>query len=720
MNSDPSVDLVWRQLHWQRPLSPDDCTLLLRRLASDERSPRLVLEARATAGQVTYLLGVPPAALSEVSTEFAALVPGTTLTKPSAPREPVVLARQLKLSTRHRALKTDKLDSAARAVLTALGAARADEVLVLQLVLGPRRVPLAIPNNSPSSVVAPWWYVIWHGNGGTLDGEKRTALRNKVGDHGYACAVRLGVRAPTASRERSLLLRLTAALRTTESSGVKMRHGRASAAQLRGGLPPSFFWPLRLNVSEVLSLSGWPVGDVDLPGQPALHPRLLPPAAGTTTSGRVVARSTAPGVDALLRLSAKDALHHTHVVGPTGVGKSVLLGRLIEQDIADGRAVVVIEPKGDLVDDVLAHVPTNRLDDVVVLDPRDTAPVGLNPLSRQPRSSSPEVVVDGLLSVFKALYADSWGPRTQDILHAGLLTLARRRDSSLVMLPLLLTHAGFRRSMIASLNDPIALEPFWAWFDGMSEGERHAAIAPVMNKLRPWLLNSRLRAVLGQREPRFEMLDVFTKRRILLVPLRSGVIGQEAARLLGSMVVAQLWQTVQSRGGIDPAKRHPVMVYIDEVQDYLHLPTDLGDALAQARGLGVGLTLAHQFLGQLPADMRGAVLANARSRVCFQLSHEDAVHFSKGHPELKPDDFTSLGQYEVYASLFAGGSVKPYASGQTLSPVPPVSDPAQLRDKSRSRYGRSLDEVEAGFLSVLDEVVSRNQTGAPGRRRRTS
>jgi hypothetical protein len=157
------------------------------------------------------------------------------------------------------------------------------------------------------------------------------------------------------------------------------------------------------------------------------------------------------------------------------------------------------------------------------------------------------------------------------------------------------------------------------------------------------------------------------------------------------------------------------MVYIDEVQDYLHLPTDLGDALAQARGLGVGFTLAHQFLGQLSPAMRGAVMSNARSKVCFQLAQEDAVQMVKGHPELAPEDFTALGQYQVYASLFAHGTVTPYASGITLPPSKPTSDPLQVKRLSRERYGRPLDEIEAGFAELLQPDDSARSTNRRAR-----
>ena len=692
--------LAWREIHWPRPLEPDRVVAVLRQWAADQRSPKVVLEVRATPDGVRYAIGAHTGALPQLTASLGLLVPGTVLVEPTSSRDPVMVAGRLKISTRHRALRTEDSISATRALLTALSYVRDGELLVLHLVLGPRRIPLAVSTHSPSSVVAPLWQIIWRGNGGQIDSEKRTALRQKVSDHGFACTVRLGVSAPTARRRALLLLGLMAAVRTSEAPGVRLRLVTEPARRLNVATSP-WLWPLRLNVTEVTLLTAWPAAKDELPGQPSPHPKALPPAPGTTGASRVVAQATARGVDASLAHSARDALHHLHVLGPTGAGKSALLDRLIEQDVRDGRAVVVIEPKGDLVDGVLAHVPDQRREDVVLLDASDDRPVGFNPLALSGGRRA-EVVADGILSVFRALYAEAWGPRTQDILHACLLTLARRRDASLVMLPLLLTQPGFRRSLTTGLHDPIALEPFWAWYEGLSDGERAQAIAPVMNKLRQWLLRPSLRAVLGQREPKFSIRQVFTERKVLLVPLRKGIIGPEAASLLGSLVVAELWQATLERAAIAPERRHPVMVFIDEVQDYLHLPTDLGDALAQARGLGVGFSLAHQFLAQLPNEMRAGMLANARSRVCFQLSHDDAVAMAKGHPELSPDDFTALGQYEVYASLFARGRVTPYALGRTLAPSAPTSDSAALRRSSRERYGRPLDEVEVGFADLIE------------------
>ena len=393
-----------------------------------------------------------------------------------------------------------------------------------------------------------------------------------------------------------------------------------------------------------------------------------------------------------------------------------MLLALVEQDLRDGRGIVVIDPKGDLVDDILARVPDERLDDVVVLDPTDLErPVGLNPLAGPTDAA---LRADFLLGIFHRLFAASWGPRTSDILHASLLTLASTPQASLVALPVLLQDAAFRRRLVGRLHDLLGVSSFWGWYEAQSEEARAQAVAPVMNKLRAVLMRPGLRNVLGQTKPRFHLGSVFTDRKVLLVSLARGAMGSETASLFGSLVVGAIWQTALQRGCISAERRSTVSWVIDEWQTVVQLD-DLADVLATSRSLGLALTLANQHLGQLPADLRSAALANARSKVCFRLPPEDASVMARGSAVLKPEDFQGLGAFETYVSLVAGGQVTPWASGRTRPASQPLRTAAELRRRSAERFGTPRAEVDAELQALLSGGAPGNGT-AIGRKRRTA
>ena len=693
-------ELRWYRLKWPREVTPEQIEQVCRLLTTTAGEP-VIIEISGRQAQVEHRLALPIDRAASMVDELRAVIPGVAIESLNQRATVATHAVELRLNTRRRPLRVGDLANSSRALLTALAQLDRGEYLTLQWILGRSLPALAVPNRLPNIESESWARALFSaafGQSQPVDTEVRSALRIKQAEPGWRAMGRIGVTAMTPARERQLIRQIIGALGAASAPGVGFTI-RPTRAQHVTDATVGWRFPLRLNTHELATVAAFPIGSTSELPVSMIGSRLLPPPQAIQRTGRVVAKATYPSRERPLALTPTDSLRHLHILGPTGVGKSTLLMNLIAQDMAAGRAVVVIEPRGDLIADVLERVPAERIGDVVLLDPTDIEqPVGFNPLASQGRS--PELVADQLLGMFHTLYAAYWGPRTADILGASLLTLARIPGMTLAALVPLLTDASFRRQVVAHVTDPIGLGPFWASYEAWSEAERVTAIAPVLNKLRPLLLRPEMRAIIGQAHPRFGLKQVFTERKILLVNLSRGQLGPETATLLGSLIVSQLWQAVLGRSAVGRTRRHPVFVVLDEFQDYLHLPVDLADALAQARGLGVGFALAHQYLHQLGSGMRSAVLANAQSRIAFVLPSEDARLLASGSA-LAPEDFQSLGAFECYARLVANNAVQPWCSASTLPAGPTACDPAVVRAASRTTYGVDRAVVEAELRELF-------------------
>jgi len=706
----PIRPLVWHQLRFALPLATETAVGLVERILADGSLGRVVLELRAAGGQATWAVG--SSAGERLVSVVRELVPGCRVSR-GVSRRAVNQAVAVSARPVGAGLATERLVAVVRAVLAALAVTVEGEEVVVQLQLGRRFSPQVLGRVEPQG----WLELLGLVSPPSVSGERGRRMRAQVGRHRAAVCLRLGVRAASPLRRRTLLQGLLGALRLVEGPGVRLRARTEHPAKLDSVRRP---WRagLELGAGEIVAMAGWPVGEGALPATPSAHPRVLPLPAARETQ-RAFATGVADQAGERLGISIGDALYHTVLLGPTGAGKSTALAHLALADIRAGRGVLLIDPKTDLVADILARIPEQRRDDVVVIDPTSSHPVGINPLARTQTArsgasssgggvagggASPELVADTVLATLKGVFAESWGVRVEQVLSAALVTLARTPGATLVDLPLLLTNAAYRQRLIAASGaDPLGTGQFWAAYEALSEAQRQQWVGPVLTRLQPFLIRPHLRATLGQAAPSFDLGEVFTRRRIVLVSLNKGVLGAESARLLGSLLVGQLWPLILARAAVEPSRRHVVSVFIDEVQDYLSLPGSLADALAQARSLGAAFHLAHQYRGQLPAALKAGIDANARNKIIFSLSAADAAELARQAIGLEAADFQLLPRFGVYARTMHHGRENPWCQATTLPPTPPTQDALALRAASQARYGQDAAQTEAALLARIGQ-----------------
>lgn len=406
-----------------------------------------------------------------------------------------------------------------------------------------------------------------------------------------------------------------------------------------------------LSVAELAALAHLPTDDHVAGLERAAARAVAPPPVVPSQGPRVKPLGDADaGPRRPVGIDIADARQHLHILGATGSGKSELMAGMILADAAAGRGLVAVDPKGDLIVDVLARLPTDAAERVVLFDAGAHTPSPcLNPLDGDGVDAAR--TVDNLVSVFSRVYADSWGPRTDDILRASLLTLTQQPPTepvTLLDLPALLSQPVTRDRLTAGVQHDPVLAGFWTWYDRLTEAAQAAVVAPLMNKLRGFLLRPFIRQAIAAGPSTVNLADVLDAGGICLVRIPAGLLGPETANLFGSLIVAQTWQAATARVDRPGHRRPDAGLYLDEAHNFLNLPYALDDMLAQARGYRLSLTLAHQNLTQLPREIADGIAANARTKIYFTTGPDDAARLARHiHPHLSEHDLAHLGAFQV-------------------------------------------------------------------------
>ena len=412
------------------------------------------------------------------------------------------------------------------------------------------------------------------------------------------------------------------------------------------------------------------------------------------------AKTNFRGQNRVFGIKEKDRLQHMYIIGQTGTGKTTLLKNLAIQDIKNGEGLAIIDPHGEFVEDLLDSIPQERMGETIYFNPIDTAyPIGFNVLEAKTPDHK-HLVASGLMAIFTKIWANVWSARMEYILNNCVLALLDTPGTTLMGIPRLLVDKDYRKMIVGNIKDPV-VRAFWTTeFEVWEPRFRNEAIAPIQNKVGQFLATKMIRNIVGQSKSSIDIEDIMNNRKILLVNVSKGLIGEDNSALLGAMLITKIQLTAMERVRVAREKRHPFFLYVDEVQNFA---TDaFATILSESRKYGLGLIISHQYIGQLVTEtstrVRDAVFGNVGTTVSFRIGATDAefmeIQFA---PEIMGQDLVNLPNYDVYIKLLVDGvSSRPF-SARTLSSIP-IESSASIKtiiiEASRRKYSKPMEEIE--------------------------
>jgi hypothetical protein len=401
----------------------------------------------------------------------------------------------------------------------------------------------------------------------------------------------------------------------------------------------------------------------------------------------------------------EDRRRHLYVVGKSGSGKSKLLELLIHTDLHAGHGVAVLDPHGDLVDAVLKYVPKNRAHEVVLFNPADIEyPIAFNPLQKVDEAYKMQLTI-GFLDIFKKLFGDNWTYRLEHVLRYTTLALLDSPNTTVLSILKMLTDKNYRQKIVARIEDDV-VKSFWvSEFAAWSEKFDSEAITPLLNKVGQLVATNMIRNIIGQPITKFDIRDIMDNKKILLMKVSKGLLGEENSSLVGSMIITKMYQAAMSRADTAEEQRSDFYFYVDEFQNFA---TDtFYEILSEARKYHLNLTIAHQYMGQLSDKIRETVFGNVGSLISFRVGAEDALVLEKEYnPAFKERDIINLGVREFYIKMSVGGEIREAFSGRTIDvPKVTVDSTKEIVASSRKKYAAPKKEVEE-MLQKWDEAAS--------------
>ena len=410
------------------------------------------------------------------------------------------------------------------------------------------------------------------------------------------------------------------------------------------------------------------------------------------------AKTDARGQQVPFGIKAKDRQRHMYVVGKTGMGKSTLLENMAAQDIKNGEGMAFIDPHGSAAQTLLDYVPEHRIDDVIYFAPFDMSnPVSFN-VMEDVGPDKRHLVVSGLMSTFKKIWVDAWSARMEYILTNALLALIEYPDTTLLSVNRLFTDKAFRARVVDYIKDP-AVKAFWTEeFAGYTDRFAAEALPAIQNKVGQFTGNPLIRNIIGQPHSSFDIRKIMDEKKILIMNLSKGLVGETNANLLGSMLTTRIYLGAMSRADL-PLEQMRTMpnfyFYVDEFQSFAN--STFANILSEARKYHLNLIIAHQYIEQMEEDVRNAVFGNVGTTIAFRVGPFDAeVLETVFAPRFVANDLVNLGFAQIYLTLMIDGIGSQPFSAVTLPPIemPKVSCKDMVIAASRKNYARTREEVE--------------------------
>lgn len=360
----------------------------------------------------------------------------------------------------------------------------------------------------------------------------------------------------------------------------------------------------------------------------------------------------------------KDRLGHIYCIGKTGMGKSTLLQQMALSDIQKGKGCAIIDPHGDVANYLISKIPTERKKDLIYINPAEEV-VPFNPLHAV-HPNYHHLVSSGLISTFKKIWSDSWGPRLEYILRFSLLTLLQHPRATLLDIQPLLTNKEFREAILEKITEDYLIDFWRKEFDKYTPSFRSEVISPILNKVGVFISSSPIKQMFGNQTSSFRMSIVMDESKILIVNLSKGSIGEDAATIIGSVLVTAIQLSALYRSKLESNKRVPFYLYVDEAHSFLSL--SFADIMAEARKYGLSLFLAHQYMEQLSDELRSAIFGNIGTLICFRVGATDAEILEKEfEPIFDRNDLIRLPKYEMYLKMMIEGISSDPFSAKSIS-----------------------------------------------------